>query len=319
MSFILPESLKLKKIISLSFLLIILFNCGCYRISRDELSDVESALESSNYPLAFKKLSKLGNKYKENAIVYYLTGYSFLKTGDTKDALEAFKKTFAIKKNYSVMIGDVDVANFLAGNSQESDSPMFRGALRELDTIISKHGGGDIEDRIRYHKALLLVLKKEYEKSISELQKIVKNNIDSEYDAEALFKIGTIVAENLQNENEGLKIITDLINKYTDKGKTTSRAMLWIAEYKIKKSEMFDNRAKSLEDFVKSWKGINGFQEDIKEAIVQIESDRKKKKMYLSEAMESINEIIEKYPESNSAKQAKIVLNNLNSVSEQNS
>jgi len=279
---------------------------------------VESAIEAANYPLALNKLSKLSNKYKGNAIVYYLTGYSLLKNGDNLEALEAFKKTFDTRKNYSVMVGDVDIANFLAGNSPTSDSPMFRGALRELDTIISKHGGGNIEERMRYHKALLLVLKKEYQKAISEIERLTENDIDSEYDAKALFKKGIIVAEYLQDEIEGLKIITDLINKYPDKGKTISKAMLWIAEYKIKRAGMFNNRVNSLEDFIKSWKGIKGFQEDIKEAVVQIESDRKMKRMYLSEAMQAINEIIKKYPESNSAERAEIILKNLDDLSEQN-
>ena len=69
------ESLILKKFLFLLFLFIVTAFSGCHRISDNELSDVESAIESKNYNLALTTLSQLEVKYKGDAIFHYLSGY----------------------------------------------------------------------------------------------------------------------------------------------------------------------------------------------------------------------------------------------------
>ncbi|RMF93241.1 MAG: hypothetical protein D6734_10535 [Candidatus Schekmanbacteria bacterium] len=292
----------------------IFISFGCNRIPNKDLEKIEETINSSNYSLALNLLSNLEKRYNGNALLHYLKGYCYLKIGNDKKALDELKRTFEIRKNYSVMIGDVDMANFLAGNSNSSDSSFFKGAIRELDTIIRKNEGTEIEERIRYHKALIYLLKDEYEKSILELNKIVKNNIKSDYDAKALLKIGVITTENLQNEKEGLKIIRDAISAFPNNKDNLAEGLLWIAEYKIKRVEMLSNRIKSLEEFIDSWQGIKGFQEDIKEAVVQIGDDNKKKTKYTAEAEKDLNEVIQKFPGTNYSRRAEELLAKLNEL-----
>jgi len=308
------ESLILKKFLFLLFLVIVTAFSGCHRISDNELSDVESAIESKDYNRALTTLSQLAEKYKGDAIVHYLSGYCFLKKEDNEAALKAFKRTFDIRKNYSAMVGDVDVANFLAGNSLSAENPFFKGAMRELDTIVSKNSGGETEERIRYHKASLLLLKDKYDKAIDELEKIIENKVVSPYDAKAYLKIGEITAQYLQNEDKGLSIISALIDKYPNDRETLAESMIWIAEYKIKRANMLKKRIESLEDFIESWKGIKGFQEDIKEAVVQIGSDSKSRNKCIAEAKEYIDKINREYAGSNFAERTKMLLSGLNAV-----
>jgi len=292
-------------------LLVLLLLSGCTRISRDELENIEKTIGTGNYPLAILTLDKLTTQYPNDPIGYYLLGFSSLKNDDPSKALKAFRKTFEIKKNYSTMVGDIDVVNFLAGNSLSGGDTLFMAAMREIDTIFLKHKEGEVQDRIRYHKAMLLLLAKEYGKAVNELQQVMDNDFHSGYDSMAQLKIGIIKVDFLHQESEGLKEVEKVLTLYPG-SEEAPEAMFWLAEQRRKAAQMFGNRAESLEKFYNSWDNVKEFEAERKEAIAQARKDRARETESFRSAIEVLNDLIKRFPNSTLSSDATEVIKNMN-------
>ena len=286
-----------------TFLFLIFFLFGCWGPSLKEFQKIADLLNSKQYNSAISNLNELSRKYPNNGRIYYYLGYAYLNNKDYNRALKNLQAALELKPNFKWVIGDTPLANFLAGNSTSVDDVFFKTAVRELQKIIEDNKGKELSDEIRYHLAVLFLIKKDYESSIKELQNVINENPKSIFDAKAHLMIGDIYINYLDNPGKGIEEYREVINKY---GKTeiSAAASLKIATSLKNKMHMYKERYLALKNFFKNWKGVKEMEKDTKLAEVQSLQDLSKARDLRTKAEKSFKEIIKNYPNSTFKKKA---------------
>jgi len=299
--FVMQKSSFLK--VTFLFIVSIFLFC-CSKPSKEELQNVANLLNSRQYNSAISKLNELNNKYSDNARVYYYLGYSYLNRKDYNKALKNLQVALELKSNLRWVIGDTTLANFLAGNSTDSKDIFFKTAVKELEKIIDENRGKELADEIRYHLAVLFLIKKDYESSIKELQNVINEDPKSIFDAKAHMKIGDIYINFLDNPEKGIEEYRKVINEY-GKNEISAEASLRIAIFLKKRALMYKERYESLKRFLENWKGIKEMAQDIKLAELQSFDDLNRAKEFRLKAESSLKNIIKDYPDNIFQKRAK--------------
>jgi len=280
-----------------TFLFLIFFLLGCWGPSLKEFQKIADLLNSKQYNSAISNLNELNLKYPSNARIYYYLGYAYLNNKDYIRALKNLNASLELKPDFKWVIGDTTLANFLAGNSTGVDDVFFKTAVRELQKIIEDNKGKELSDEIRYHLAVLFLIKKDYESSIKELQNIINKDPKNIFDAKAHLKIGDIYINYLDNPGKGIKEYREVISKY-GKAQISVEASLKIATSIKDKMHMYKERYLALKKFLNNWKGVKEMEKDIKLAEVQSLQDLNKARELRTKAEKSFKEIIKNYPNS---------------------
>ncbi|MBI3599124.1 MAG: hypothetical protein HY097_00570 [Nitrospinae bacterium] len=142
------------------FFLICFIVYGCDRISTKELQRAVDPLNEGNPALAISKLKDLKKRHPHNPRLLYYLSLSYLRNDQTDEALENIEEALSYKPNFKHVAGDVDMENFLAGNSDDIEDPMFKAAVRELQKIIKEHEDTEVSDEIRFHLGTVYLKKK---------------------------------------------------------------------------------------------------------------------------------------------------------------
>lgn len=285
---------------------------ACSRVPQKELQDAVNPLNSHDYPLAVEKLSRLLEKYPDNAQVNYYLAFTYVKNEDpAQKALQHIDRALSINSRYDAVVGDSTMANFLAGNSDSTDDPYFRLALRELEKIIQLHPGTEISDRIQFHKAHYFLLKRNYERTIRELEKVIAAPPnDTEFDLQSRLEIEKVYLENLDDEKKGREACQYLIAHYPN-NKVTAEAIFQLADFAEKKMKLFQERHKSLQDFVNKWKDNKSMGEHVPAAMEQSQKDLKMAEEYKSQAVAGYRKIVAEHRNSDFYSRAEARLSSL--------
>jgi len=270
---------------------------GCYRASQEELQYSVNPINSGNYLKAIAQLQTLKEKYPRDSRIYYYLGFAYLKENDYRSALEYINIALKLSPNYKQVIGDVDLANFLAGNSSDIQQPFFKLALRELQKIINTYRHRETADEIRYHLGFLYLLKKEYRKALQALQNVIAEPPISRFDIQAQLAKGDIYLNFLNQPEKGITIYQEIINRYPGK-EEAAEALYKLALYYKQRGDMYRQRHLALEEFYHQWEGIVEFAKDREEAKLQAKADLKKAYALQKTAISQLKDLIRQYPRS---------------------
>ncbi|MFQ5715738.1 MAG: tol-pal system YbgF family protein, partial [Nitrospinales bacterium] len=220
---------------------------GCSQVPQQELQAAVDPFKDKNYPLAVERLSQLLERYPESARINYYLAFAYL-TLDYKLALYFVNQTLSLQKRYESVIGDVKMANFLAGNSQNAKDLYFRLATLELQKIMSLRPETETSDRIQYHLAHYHLWKRDYSGAVAAFEKVVATPPDdTEYDLKSRLMIGDIYLRHLDNEKEGMKVYQSLIDAYPGT-ETAAEALFQVAEYNNAAKLVFEKRRQALQE-----------------------------------------------------------------------
>lgn len=265
---------------------------ACQKSSQSELQAAVDPINNKNYALGIERLEDLLGAYPDNPRVYYYLGYAYLMNKNHRKAFNFINLALVLDRDYRDVVGDVKLANFLAGNSESISDLTFSLARMELEKIIAKNSDTIISDKILYHLAFYYLKKKEYEKSVEAFNKVVAAPPhDTQFDRDSLLMITQIQLWNLDMEPEGLHTLKILLEKYPQSAET-AEALFIVAEYKAKKMRIFQKRYDSLVKFAKRWKGDPALGSQAEQAKTQAEQDLKLANDYKSQAEKDYQRII---------------------------
>jgi|GEM_PF-5798383 len=266
---------------------------GCFRIPQQELQAAVDPLNEQNYPLAIEKLSQLLKRYPKNAQVNYYLAFAHMKNKDHKQALYFLEQTLKARKDYKTVIGDIKMANFLAGNSQSTQDPFFRLAVLEAQKIIEAHPDTEISDRIRFHLGHYYLWKRDYFAAIRAFKQVIDSPPgDTESDRNAYLMLGNIFLRYLDDEAKGLKFHQALMDRYPESAAAVE-ALFQSAEYNENKMRVYDQRYRALREFSKTWKNDSVLGLEARSAKQQSQKDFQLAGEYRAKAAAAYRKILD--------------------------
>jgi len=270
----------------------VLLLSGCFRVPQQELQAAVDPLNDKNYPLAIEKLSQLLERYPENAQVNYYLAFAHMKNREHKQALYFLGKVLDIQESYKAVVGDIKMANFLAGNSQSTRDPFFRLAVLEAQKIIESHPGTEISDRIRFHLGHYYLWKQDYPAAIRTFKQVIDSPPgDTEFDRNAYLMLGNIFLRYLDDEAEGLKFHKALMDRYPGSDAAVE-ALFQSAEYNENKMRVYDQRYRALREFAKTWDNDSALGLEAQSAKQQSQKDFQFAREYREKAVAAYRKIL---------------------------
>ncbi|MBI3585088.1 MAG: outer membrane protein assembly factor BamD [Nitrospinae bacterium] len=296
------------------FFLICFIVYGCDRISTKELQRAVDPLNEGNPPLAISKLEELKKRHPHNPRLLYYLSLAYLRNNQEDWAFENVGEALRLKPNFKHVVGDVEMANFLAGNSEDVEDPMFKTAIRELQKIIKENKGTEVSDEIQFHLGTLFLKKKDYKNAIREFQLVVDTPPVTNFDREAMLFIGDTYADILEDTEKGIKVYEKVIRDYP-KSESAERSLYRIGITLTKKMEMYKKRHDALKNFYSSWDGIKEFEDDRRLAKEQSVEDLKISHELKKKAIDSFESLLKDFPQGRFHEKAKVYLNEMGSQS----
>jgi len=269
---------------------------GCHYASKEELQQAIDPVNRGDYGGAITRLKELAQRFPQDSRIYYLLGYALLRKGDYDPALENIRLALELWPNYREVIGDVDLANFLAGNSQDSQDPLFKTAIRELQKIIKDYRGSEVADEIRYHKGYLYLMKKEYRKALAAFQEVVEEPPKSRFDLKAQLAMADLYLNFWHQTERGMKIYRRILERHP-KEEEAAEALYKLALHHKQMGDMYRERYQALMEFARQWEGSKQFERDCQEARSQAREDAQRARLFSEEAASELRLLLEGYPE----------------------
>lgn len=279
------------------FLLILILFSGCDRIITKELQNAVDPLNDGNPALAVSKLEEFKKKHPDNPRLLYYLSLAYLRNDQTDLALENIEEVLKLKPNFKYVVGDVDMANFLAGNSDDIEEPMFKTAIRELQKIIKEHKETEVSDEIQFHLGTLFLKKKDYKNAIREFQLVVDTHPATNFDREALLFIGDTYVDFIEDIEKGISVYEKVTRNYPQ-SESAEKSLYRIGMSLKSKMEMYKKRHDALKDFYSSWEGIKEFEDDRRLAKEQSIEDLKISHELKKKAIDSFERLLKDFPES---------------------
>lgn len=292
------------------FFLICIIVYGCDRIDTKELQRAVDPLNDGNPSLAISKLEGLKKKHPANPRLLYYLSLAYLRNDQTDLALENVEEALNLKPNFKYVVGDVDMANFLAGNSYDTEEPMFKTAVRELHKIIKEHKETEVSDEIQFHLGTLFLKKKEYNNAIEEFQLVVDTPPATNFDREALLFIGDTYVDFLEDTEKGIKVYEKVIRDYS-KSESAERSLYRIGMTLKSKMEMYKKRHDALKEFYSSWEGVKEFEDDRRMAKEQSAEDLKISQELKKKAVDNFERLLKDFPEGRFYRKAAAYINEM--------
>ncbi len=299
---------KTTGLICLIFILLIVNNCG--RAENSEIESIASLLNNERFSQAIVDLQKLISQHPHDPRLYYLLGFTFLKTKEHHQALENLDQALKKKQGYKEVIGDVDLANFLAGNSQSINDLRFKLAVRELEKIIKDNKGQVQAKAIGIHLAFWYLAKNEYLKAINQFQQVTTWSPPGEMEAEAYLEIGRIYLQKLEDFTKGEETLQGLANRFPNTNEAAEALLLLANSYKDR-MEIYHKKYQVLNKFASDWKGKEQLAREIKEASMQAQQDLDLAGEFHKKASETVEILLNKYKNSSFSDQARLVKSDL--------
>ncbi len=291
-------------------LLICLLTNACDRMNTKELQNAVDPLNNGNPPLAISKLEGLKKKHPHNPRLLYYLSFAYLRNDQPDLALEKIEEVLKLKPDFKYVVGDVEMANFLAGNSEDVEDPMFKTAIRELQKIIKENKGTEVSDEIQFHLGTLFLKKKEYNDAIKEFQLVVDTPPATNFDREAMLFIGDTYADFLEDTEKGIKIYEKVIRDYP-KSESAERSLYRIGMSLKTKMEMYKRRHDALEKFYSSWEGVKELENDRRLAKEQSAEDLKISHELKKKAIDNFERLLKDFPESRFYRKAMAYINEM--------
>ncbi|MFQ5673180.1 MAG: tetratricopeptide repeat protein [Nitrospinales bacterium] len=278
---------------NLAALVCFLLLSGCFRIPQQELQAAVDPLNDKNYPLAIEKLSQLLERYPKNAQVNYYLAFAHMKNKEHKKALHFLDQVLAFQKDYEAVVGDIKMANFLAGNSQTTRDPFFRLAVLEAQKIIELHPNTEISDRVRFHLGHYYLWKRDYPAAIRIFKQVIDSPPgDTESDRNAYLMLGNVFLRYLDNEAEGLKFHKALMERYPGSDAAVE-ALFQSAEYNENKMRVYDQRYRALREFAQTWSNDSTLGLEARSARQQSQKDLQFAMKYREKAVAAYRKILD--------------------------
>lgn len=292
------------------FFLVCIIVYGCDRIDTKELQRAVDPLNEGNPSLAISKLEGLKKKHPDNPRLLYYLSLAYLRNDQPDSALENVEEALNLKPDFKFVVGDVDMANFLAGNSEDVDDPMFKTAVRELRKIIKESKGTEVSDEIQFHLGTLFLKKKEYNNAIKEFQLVVDTPPATNFDIEAMLFIGDTYVDFLEDTEKGIKVYEKVIRDYP-KSESAERSLYRIGMTLKSKMEMYKKRHDALKEFYSSWEGVKEFEDDRRMAKEQSAEDLKISQELKKKAMDNFERLLKDFPEGRFYRKAAAYINEM--------
>ena len=283
---------KILRAICLILIFSVLTNCGSAK--KNEIEAIASLLNHGKFQEAIPDLEKLLSKYPHDSRLHYLLGFSYLRLYNHSLALASLDEALKIRRNYRVVIGDVDVANFLAGNSSDIINPRFKLAVRELGKIIKENKDTNLAKEIGLHLAFLYLGKEEYLRAINQFQKVISWEPAGVMEAEVYLEIGKIYLDKLENYAKGEEVLQMVAEKYAATNEAAEALLRISGSYK-KRMEVYFKRSQALNQFVKDWQGKSQLAKDVREASDQAGRDLLLAGEFQRKAITMLDLILAKY------------------------
>ena len=109
-----------------------------------ELDDVQSLFSQTRLDLAFTKIDRIIKNNKKHYLPYNYRGILFLKTGDYKRALEDFKKTISLNKDFALGFNNIALCYQALGNVKHAIEFYERASKIDSSIIESKVNLGSL-------------------------------------------------------------------------------------------------------------------------------------------------------------------------------